>query len=60
MKKLPKRSARFGVGKDIGGAVYLHFSYEQRLGAVFAAAKIRLPDGFGYQVVKYNYRTNAV
>lgn len=59
-EKLPKRSAKFGVGKDIGGAVYLHFGYEQRLGTVLAAAKVQLPDGFTYHVVKYNYKTNAV
>jgi hypothetical protein len=59
-QKLPKRSAKFGLGKDIGGAVYLHFSYEEKLGSVLAAAKAKLPDGFQYHVVKYNYRTEAV
>ena len=29
---LPKRSKRYGVGKEIGGAVYVHRDYEGRLG----------------------------
>ena len=57
---LPKRSAKFGVGKEIGGAVYLHRSYEHKLGNVLVAAKTKLPDAFDYQVVKYNFRSEAV
>lgn len=59
-KKLPKRSFKYGVGKDIGGAVYLHHNYEDTLGTVVVAAKDALPDNFNYQIVKYNCRTNAV
>ena len=58
--RLPRRSAKFGVGKDIGGAVYVHCSYEDRLGAVVQEAKANLPPDFQYHVVKYNYRTGAV
>ena len=29
---LPKRSKRYGVGKEIGGAVYVHRRYEHVLG----------------------------
>lgn len=60
MHKLPKRSARFGVGKDIGGAAYLQRTYEDKLGSVLVTAKRKLPDDFDYHIVKYNYRTNAV
>lgn len=59
-KKLPMRSSTFGVGKEIGGAVYLHRNYEDTLGNVLVSAKTKLPDDFDYQIVKYNYRTEAV
>jgi len=55
--KLPKRSSKFGVGKEIGGAVYLHRKYEGKLGNLLNAAKSTLPDDFDYQIVKYNYQT---
>lgn len=58
-QKLPKRSSRFGVGKDIGGAVYLHRDYEERLGNAIVEAKARLPETFDYHVVKYNYLTGT-
>ena len=60
LRQLPKRSSRYGVGKEIGGSVYLHRSYENRFGDVVLAAKENLPDGFSYEVVKYDYRTNSV
>ena len=60
LQALPKRSPRFGVGKEIGGAVYMHRDYEERLGTVLAAAKGKLDGGFVYQVVKYNYRSGAI
>ncbi len=59
-QKLPHRSPKLGVGKEIGGAVYLHRTYEDRLGNILAAAKSKLPDDFDYQIVKYNFRTEAV
>ena len=31
--EMPARSRRFGVGKEIGYAVYVHRKYEERLGA---------------------------
>jgi len=33
MVALPKRSSRYGIGKEIGGAVYLHRDYEHLAGA---------------------------
>jgi hypothetical protein len=57
---LPNRSRRFGIGKEIGGAVYLHRDYECLLGEPLAGAKTRLPDGFDYTIVKYNLRTSHV
>lgn len=58
--KLPNRSRRYCVGKEIGGAVYLHRSYEQLLGDVVANAKRLLPIGFDYQIVKWNHRKGCV
>src|SRR5947207_998620 len=57
---LPKRSRKYGVGKEIGGAVYVHRDYESRLGAPVAAAKARIPADFPYTVVKYQARTGRV
>lgn len=57
---LPKRSRRYGVGKEIGGAIYLHRSYEQLLGEEVLAAKSRLPQDFHYTIVKYQSGRGAV
>ncbi|MCY2993115.1 MAG: hypothetical protein NTY19_35315, partial [Planctomycetota bacterium] len=57
---LPQRSRQFGVGKEIGGAVYVHRQYENRLGPIVAWAKRWLPEDSAYDVVKYNRRTQAV
>jgi len=60
MIRLPKRSRRFGIGKEIGGALYLHRDYEQLLGEPLSRAKERLPAGFEYTIVKYSFRTGNV
>lgn len=57
---LPKRSRKYGVGKEIGGAVYLHRAYEHLLGALLTAAREHIPADFAYTVVKYNTRTGRV
>jgi hypothetical protein len=57
---LPKRSKRFGVGKEIGGAVYVHRDYEGTLGDRVQEARAHLPVDLTYQVVKLNLRTKAV
>lgn len=51
---LPNRSAKYGVGKSIGGAVYVHRQYEHVLGETLTTAKKSLPSGFEYTVVKHN------
>jgi len=58
--RLPARSRKYGVGKDIGGAIYLHRLYEQVLGPAIERAKSHLPPGFPYTIVKYNGATGAV
>ena len=57
---LPKRSRRYGIGKEIGGAVYLHRLYEHLLGTRVQEAKKHLPGGFEYTVVKYHAGRNSV
>lgn len=59
-RALPTRSRRYGVGKEIGGSVYVHRQDEERLGATVVWAKRLLPDAYTYDVVKYNRRTRAV
>ncbi len=51
---LPRRCAKHGVGKRIGGAVYVHRQYEDVLGEAMAAAKSKLPENFPYTVIKQN------
>ena len=51
--QFPKRSGRFGVGKEIGGAVYVHRQYESVLPAAVQNAKLFLPKDFAYTVIKY-------
>jgi len=55
-----RRSRRLGVGKEIGGAIYLHRSYEQLVGPDLRRAKRILPPGFLYDVVKWRPGTGAV
>ena len=58
--QLPKRSKRTGVGKEIGGAIYLHREYESKLGEVVEVSKKLLPAGFAYTIVKLNLKSKAV
>jgi DNA phosphorothioation-associated putative methyltransferase len=58
--ELPGRSRRFGVGKEIGYAVYVHRDYEEVFGPTVEWAKRHLPDYHDYTVVKLNQRNNAV
>lgn len=57
---LPRRSLRYGVGKEIAGKVYVHRDYAFRLGSDVAAAASRLPDDYEYDVVKYDTRSGTV
>lgn len=60
MSDLPKRSKRFGVGKEIGGAVYVHRSYEHLLPERVQIAKSLLDDDFEFTVIKYDIRNENV
>lgn len=60
-KQLPHRSRRYGVGKEIGGAIYIHRSAEDVLPAdVIARGRSCFPPGFEYHVVKYDPKSNVV
>lgn len=58
--KLPERARKYGVGKDIGGAVYVHKTYEDVLPDAVAKAKQALPENYDYQIVKYDKNTGDV
>lgn len=58
--ELPSRSRRFGVGKEIGYAIYVHREYEAILGASVEWAKRHLPQQYDYTVVKLNQRNDSV
>ena len=58
--QLPKRSKRTGVGKEIGGAIYLHRKYESKLGEAVEVAKQFLPAEFDYRIVKLNLKSKSV
>ena len=57
---LPKRSARFKVGKEIGGAVYVHKQYETLLPEAVQKAKSFLPPEFSYTVFKFKLSNETV
>jgi hypothetical protein len=58
--ELPTRARRFGVGKEIGYAVYVHRDYEEVLGQSVEWAKRHLPEHYEYNVVKLNQRNDSV
>jgi hypothetical protein len=58
--KSPKRSTRFKIGKEIGGAVYVHRLFESRLPDAVKKAKAALPIEFTYTVVKYSLSGETV
>ncbi len=57
---LLRRSSKYGVGKEIGGAIYVHRQYEYVLGSVVQQALANLPVDFPYVVVKYKARSGTV
>lgn len=57
VKKLPERDKEFGVGKRIGGKIYVHQSAEDALskkGINLESIKKNLPENFSYTYVSYN------
>jgi len=58
--KLPCRARKYGVGKDIGGAIYVHRRYAAMFGDDAFALASFLPPGFDYTVVKYRQSDGAV
>lgn len=59
--RLPKRYAPYGVGKFIGGSVYVHRQYEGVLPvkAFQEAKKLALGYGDSYTIIKYNFKTGS-
>lgn len=56
--KLPKRSIKFGTGKQMIGCVYIHKSSEQILPNIEKFKKY-LPISYEYAVVKFNWLKNT-
>lgn len=52
--KLPKRAPKYGVGKMIGGKLYLHKQYDNVLPPEILNNAKRFLNGFEYNVVAYN------
>lgn len=59
-KSLPKRSKLYGVGKEIGGNVYVHREYASVLGNAVVVAREFVPVEFDFSVIKLNTSTKAV
>ncbi|NLY01884.1 MAG: hypothetical protein GXY83_37845 [Rhodopirellula sp.] len=57
---LPRRSRKYGVGKEIGGAVYVHRRYQHVFGSAVEEAQKHLPPDFSYTVVKLNLANNSL
>lgn len=60
MIKLPKRSIKFGVGKEIGGAVYVHRAYMDVLPEMAAKCLGFLVNETEFTVVKYAEKAQTV
>lgn len=60
MVKLPKRSSRFGVGKEIGGAAYVHRSYMEVLPSIASTCLSLLNGEAEYTIVKYAEKAETV
>jgi hypothetical protein len=60
MAKLPTRCKKYSVGKEIGGAVYVHRIYEGLLPEPVKIALKHLPTDFDYTVVKFVEKESCV
>lgn len=60
MAKLPTRCKKYLVGKEIGGAVYVHRIYEGLLPEPVKIASKHLPTDFDYSVVKFVEKESCV
>lgn len=60
MTRLPSRCKKYSVGKEIGGAVYIHRVYVSLLPEPVKIASKHLPTDFDYTVVKYVEKESCV
>lgn len=57
---LPKRYRPFGVGKFIGGNVYIHRQYEHLLPQEeYSRVRKLVPTVFNFTIIKFNLKTRA-
>lgn len=60
MSRFPTRCKKYSVGKEIGGAVYVHRKYEDHLPPIVKRASTYLPADFDYTVVKFVEKESCV
>ena len=60
MTNLPTRCKKYSVGKEIGGAIYVHRMYEGLLPEPFKIAAKNLRADFDYDVVKFVEKESCV
>jgi len=58
---IPKPYNKWGVGKLIGGKVYIHKNYENNIPSKYLIpAKNVLPKDFNYNLLSYNLKDNSI
>ena len=56
-----KKSPKYGVGKQVGSAIYLHKSVEDRLPQdILEKVKFKLPPKFQYDIIKYDEKNDNI
>src|SRR5690554_1779343 len=60
--KLPERSKKYGVGKEIGGNIYVHKKYAHLVipSSVIKSFKNKIPKSFKFTIIKFNYKKNQI
>lgn len=58
--RLPRRSSKFGVGKQIGHHVYMHKMYQDVLPPDILSSAVEVKGDFPYNIIKYDAKTHNV
>ncbi len=58
--KLPRRASKYGVGKLIGGKLYMHKQYDNVLPPEILNNAKRFLNGFEYNIVTYDAKTGNI
>jgi hypothetical protein len=60
MIQLSRRSKTYSIGKEIGGAVYMHRSYVSILPTIVSECRKCIDDRFDFKIVKYAAKARTV